>query len=59
MPQLGWKLNDGQVAAVATYIRAAWGNSAPSVDAAEQVSSAGDTEEEYGRESSALCTIDQ
>lgn len=31
MPSYAWKLNDAQVAAVETYIRNAWGNSAPSV----------------------------
>jgi mono/diheme cytochrome c family protein len=35
MPQFGWILNDEQVAAVATYIRNAWGNSAPSVAASD------------------------
>jgi mono/diheme cytochrome c family protein len=35
MPQFGWILNDDQVAAVATYIRNAWGNSAPSVTAGD------------------------
>jgi uncharacterized membrane protein len=33
-----WKLNDGDVAAVATYVRNAWGNSAPAVSA-EQMQS--------------------
>jgi mono/diheme cytochrome c family protein len=31
MPAFGWKLDDGQVAAVATYVRNAWGNVAPPV----------------------------
>lgn len=31
MPSLGWRLNDQQVADVATYIRNAWGNAAPAV----------------------------
>jgi mono/diheme cytochrome c family protein len=31
MPSLGYRLNDGQVAAVVTYIRNAWGNAAPAV----------------------------
>ncbi len=31
MPAYGWKLDDGEVAAVATYVRNAWGNSAPAV----------------------------
>jgi mono/diheme cytochrome c family protein len=31
MPAFGWVLNDGQVAAVLTYIRNSWGNSAPAV----------------------------
>jgi mono/diheme cytochrome c family protein len=34
MPSFGWILNDDQVAAVATYVRNAWGNRAPLVDAA-------------------------
>jgi mono/diheme cytochrome c family protein len=33
MPSFGWMLNDDEVAAVATYVRNAWGNRAPSVDA--------------------------
>jgi mono/diheme cytochrome c family protein len=33
MPSFGWKLNDEQVAAVATFVRNSWGNSAPSVSA--------------------------
>lgn len=33
MPEFGWTLNDDQVAAVATYIRNSWGNSAPAVSA--------------------------
>jgi mono/diheme cytochrome c family protein len=33
MPAFGWKLDDAQVAAVATYVRGAWGNSAPAVSA--------------------------
>jgi mono/diheme cytochrome c family protein len=33
MPQFGWILNDDQVAAVVTYIRNSWGNSAPPVSA--------------------------
>jgi mono/diheme cytochrome c family protein len=35
MPSFGWLLNDDQVAAVATYIRNAWGNAAPPVSASE------------------------
>lgn len=31
MPGFGWKLNDTQVAALATYIRTAWGNAAAPV----------------------------
>ena len=34
MPSFGWMLNDDEVAAVATYVRNAWGNRAPPVDAA-------------------------
>ena len=35
MPAFGWMLTDGQVAAVVTYIRNAWGNAAPAVSAGE------------------------
>ena len=35
MPAFGWYLNDDQVAAVVTYVRNAWGNSAPPVSADE------------------------
>ena len=35
MPAFGWKLNDDQVAAVATYIRNSWGNAASSVSASD------------------------
>jgi mono/diheme cytochrome c family protein len=35
MPQFAWVLNDDEVAAVLTYIRNAWGNSAPPVSAAD------------------------
>jgi mono/diheme cytochrome c family protein len=38
MPAYDWKLNDKQVAAVASYVRNAWGNSAPAVTA-DQVQS--------------------
>ncbi len=33
MPAFAWKLDDAQVAAVATYARNSWGNSAPAVGA--------------------------
>ncbi|MGH6878953.1 MAG: c-type cytochrome [Rhizomicrobium sp.] len=33
MPAFDWKLNDAQIAAVATYIGNAWGNAAPAVSA--------------------------
>ena len=33
MPSFAWQLDDTQVAAVSTYIRNAWGNAAPAVDA--------------------------
>jgi mono/diheme cytochrome c family protein len=33
MPSFGWRLKDEQIAAVLTYIRNAWGNSAAAVDA--------------------------
>ncbi len=35
MPSYGWKLTDAQVAAVATYVRNSWGNSAPAVSAGD------------------------
>ena len=35
MPAFGWKLTDGQVAAVATYVRNGWGNAASGVGAGE------------------------
>lgn len=35
MPQFGWILNDDEIAAVATYIRNSWGNSAPPVAAGQ------------------------
>jgi mono/diheme cytochrome c family protein len=35
MPEFGWLLKDDEVAAVVTYIRNAWGNAAPAVNAAE------------------------
>jgi mono/diheme cytochrome c family protein len=35
MPAYGWKLDDSQVAAVATYVRNAWGNAAPAVSSAQ------------------------
>jgi mono/diheme cytochrome c family protein len=38
MPAFGWLLTDEQVAAVATYIRQAWGNSAPPVSASDAAS---------------------
>jgi mono/diheme cytochrome c family protein len=34
MPSFGWTLNDDQIAAVATFVRNAWGNRAPPVDPA-------------------------
>jgi mono/diheme cytochrome c family protein len=34
MPSFGWTLTDEQIAVVATYVRNAWGNRAPPVDAA-------------------------
>ncbi|MBN8904540.1 MAG: c-type cytochrome, partial [Rhodospirillales bacterium] len=39
MPAFSWELTDAQVAAVATYVRNAWGNAAPAVTAGD-VSSA-------------------
>jgi mono/diheme cytochrome c family protein len=35
MPTYGWKLDDAQVAAVATYVRNSWGNLAPPVSASD------------------------
>src|SRR6185503_4940909 len=35
MPPFDWKLDDREVAAVATYVRNAWGNSAPAVESAK------------------------
>jgi mono/diheme cytochrome c family protein len=35
MPSYAWKLNDAQVAAVATYVRNSWGNAAPAVAASD------------------------
>ena len=35
MPSFAWKLSDDDVAAVLTYIRNAWGNAAPGVQASE------------------------
>ena len=35
MPAYDWKLSDEEIAAVATYVRNAWGNSAPEVGAGE------------------------
>jgi hypothetical protein len=34
MPGFGWKLDDREVADIVNYIRHAWGNRAPLVDAA-------------------------
>ncbi|HUP06551.1 MAG TPA: c-type cytochrome [Caldimonas sp.] len=34
MPAFGWKLDDAEVADVVSYIRSAWGNRAPAVNAA-------------------------
>jgi len=39
MPSFAWKLNDGDIAAVLTYVRNSWGNAAPAV-AADQVAKA-------------------
>jgi alcohol dehydrogenase (quinone), cytochrome c subunit len=35
MPALGWRLDDAQVAEVATFARASWGNHAGVVSAAQ------------------------
>jgi mono/diheme cytochrome c family protein len=42
MPSFAWKLNDQQVADVATYVRNSWGNRAPPVSA-NQVADLRDT----------------
>ena len=34
MPSLAWRLSDQEVADVATFVRAGWGNQAPAVSAA-------------------------
>jgi mono/diheme cytochrome c family protein len=39
MPSFGWKLSDGQVAAVLTYVRNSWGLAAPAV-AVDEVAAA-------------------
>ena len=33
MPGFGWKLSDGEIADVVNYVRNAWGNRAPPVNA--------------------------
>jgi mono/diheme cytochrome c family protein len=38
MPAFGWKLSDGQIAAVLTYIRNSWGNAAAAVSASQVTS---------------------
>jgi mono/diheme cytochrome c family protein len=38
MPSFGWKLDDDEIAAVATYVRNSWGNAAAAVTA-DQVKS--------------------
>ena len=35
MPAFAWKLDDRQIAAVATYVRNAWGNAASPVSASD------------------------
>jgi len=35
MPQFAWKLDDAEVAAIATYIRNSWGNAATRITAAD------------------------
>lgn len=35
MPEFGWKLTDGDIADVATYIRNSWGNQAPAISDVE------------------------
>ncbi len=35
MPSFGWKLSDAQIAAVASYVRSAWGNAASPVTAGD------------------------
>ncbi len=35
MPALGWRLSDGQLASVVSYIRNSWGNAAPAISAGD------------------------
>jgi mono/diheme cytochrome c family protein len=35
MPAFDWKLTDDQIAALASYVRNSWGNSAPTVSASD------------------------
>jgi mono/diheme cytochrome c family protein len=35
MPAFGWRYSDAKIAALATFVRTAWGNTAPPVTAAE------------------------
>jgi mono/diheme cytochrome c family protein len=35
MPSYGWKLNDAEIAAVASYVRNSWGNTAPAVTSSQ------------------------
>jgi mono/diheme cytochrome c family protein len=35
MPDFGWRLNDEQIAQLATFVRSSWGNDAPAVTAAQ------------------------
>ena len=38
MPSFAWKLNDQQIASVATYVRETWGNASPAVSATQVAS---------------------
>jgi mono/diheme cytochrome c family protein len=35
MPDFGWRYDDADIAALATFVRANWGNSAPAVTASQ------------------------
>lgn len=50
MPAFDWKLSDEDIAAVATYIRSAWGNAAPAVEASTvaDIREATETEQAVG-----------
>ncbi len=45
MPGFGWRLNDGEVAALATFVRKSWSNDAPAVTEADVARLRGPTHE--------------